>query len=163
MKEKPSKKAKKSEKTAETKKAENLDIAKGKYFGAVGSRKRAVARVRIFDCRGDESQKGIEIIVNGRPYEKYFSLPRHRETAASPFLTAGEKAGFSVSVVVRGGGEKGQSEAVRLGISRALVLMSEGLKKPLRDAGFLTRDSRVVERKKAGLKKARRAPQWQKR
>lgn len=139
--------------------------AKEKYFSGVGRRKLAVARVRVFylGSKEQETAKEHDISVNNKSYNEYFKLPDLREIVALPLKSAGQNASFVVSVKVRGGGMRGQAEAIRLGIVRALVLYDENLRKSFRDLGYLTRDARVVERKKAGLKKARRAPQWKKR
>lgn len=131
-----------------------------KYFYAVGRRKTSVAQVRIYEK--DKVSDG-DYIVNKKKANDYFPTISLQNTIFSPLRSAGLFGKFSFSILVRGGGTKGQSEAVRLGISRALVKYDESLRKALKDLGFLTRDSRMVERKKPGLKKARRAPQWQKR
>lgn len=127
-----------------------------RYVEAFGGRKTARARVRL--RRGG----GKEIIVNGLNYELYFRNERSRETVTAPFklLKADD---VSATVSVKGGGVYSQAEAVRHGLARALAGQDAEYKKKLRRAGFLTRDSRMVERKKYGLKKARRAPQWSKR
>lgn len=130
-----------------------------RYFYAVGRRKTSIARVRIFPSSA--TQNSCEI--NERKISEYFPAGNLEENAMSPLELAGEGLKFSVSVKVSGGGTNSQAGAVRLGIARALVLFDETLKKSLKDKGYLTRDSREVERKKAGLKKARRAPQWAKR
>jgi small subunit ribosomal protein S9 len=129
------------------------------YFYAVGRRKTSVARVKIFPTKAKQNS----FIVNEKKMDEYFPAGRLSETAASPLSLAGEGVNFEVLANVSGGGVSAQSGAVRLGIARALVVYDETLKKSLKDAGFLTRDSREVERKKAGLKKARKAPQWAKR
>lgn len=127
-----------------------------RYFEAVGRRKTAIARVRLFPGRGS-------LTVNEQEGNAYFRLPRLIQTAQAPIdqLKLAEK--FDVYAKVRGGGLMAQAEAVRHGLARALTLMNAELKKRLRGLGYLTRDPRMVERKKYGLKKARRAPQWQKR
>lgn len=140
--------AKKAEKKAE------------RYFAGVGRRKTAVAQVRAM---ADEKATDADIIVNGKNYKEYFPLGTLQTAVLAPLKAAGAYGKFAVSVLVKGGGFHAQAEAVRLGISRALVTSDEALKKTLKDLGFLTRDSRAVERKKPGLKKARRAPQWAKR
>lgn len=127
-----------------------------RYFEGIGRRKTAVARVRISSGRGD-------VIINNQDVKKYFKPPRLIETATMPLGSLKLETKFNLSVKVNGGGLKAQSEAVRLGLSRALVRSDESLKKRLRNLGYLTRDPRMVERKKYGLKKARRAPQWKKR
>ena len=129
-----------------------------KYFYAVGRRKTSIAQVKLFVT--DKKETSIE--VNKKELEKYFSLLRLQTSAKAPLALAGDMK-FFVSVHVAGGGMMGQAEATRLGIARALVKFNEELKKPLKDAVFLTRDARVVERKKPGKLKARRSPQWAKR
>lgn len=127
-----------------------------KYIEAVGRRKTATARVRLYEEKGD-------FIINNKPLNQYFGVERFKKTALSPFELLKLKDKFSVSVKVFGGGIMAQAEAIRHGLSRALVKYNETFKKLLREAGFLTRDPRMVERKKYGLKKARKAPQWSKR
>lgn len=133
---------------------------KKKYFYAVGRRKTSIAQVRIFE---KEKVGDGDYTVNNKKSGDYFQTVSLQNTIFSPLKSVGMYGKFGFSVLVRGGGTKGQSEAVRLGISRALIKFDESLRKALKDLGFLTRDSRMVERKKPGLKKARRAPQWQKR
>jgi small subunit ribosomal protein S9 len=135
-------------------------IKKGRYTEGVGRRKTAVARVRIFKA---DATDGGQIIVNEKPLEKYFVIGNHQRTVRSPFERLGLATAFKTTVKASGGGIAAQAEAVRHGIARALVTADEGLRKKLRQYGFLTRDPRMVERKKYGLKKARRAPQWSKR
>lgn len=148
----------KVKKTAEKKVAKTSK--KGKYFYAVGRRKTSVAQVRIFssDKVGEE-----DYIVNNRDMKEYFSGTIMQATFVSPFKETGLVDKFKVSVIVRGGGISSQVEAVRLGVARALIKFDETLRPVLKANGFLSRDSRKVERKKPGLKKARRAPQWAKR
>ena len=130
------------------------------YFYAVGRRKTSVAQVRIFpsDKAGEEDCR-----VNDRAMTDYFLGTIAQTTFLSPFKEAGLADKFKISVLVRGGGISSQVEAVRLGIARALIKFDVTLRPILKANGFLTRDSRKVERKKPGLKKARRAPQWAKR
>ncbi len=123
---------------------------------AVGRRKSASARVRL------EKGKGT-ITVNGQPLEKYFPYFEWQETIFAPLKALAKDKDLDVSAKVAGGGKKGQATAVQLGIARALVLWNEENKKVLKALGLLTRDARIKERKKPGLKKARRAPQWSKR
>lgn len=130
--------------------------ARQKYFEGVGRRKSAVARVRLYPS---EEEK---ITVNDLDYQKYFPLVRLRQNVKGPLRALKEKKG-EVTIKVRGGGVMAQSEAIELGLARALVKFDPNLKKELRTFGYLTRDPRMVERKKYGLKKARRAPQWTKR
>ncbi len=125
-----------------------------RYEEGVGRRKTAVARVRLTQGAGERT-------VNGKPVDGYFQLPRLAALAVSPLALAGGKFAFTAHVV--GGGIQAQAEAIRHGLSRALVALDAEMKKQLRASGYLTRDPRMVERKKFGLKKARRAPQWQKR
>ena len=131
------------------------DKKEGRYFEAVGRRKTAIARVRIFSGKGQAT-------VNDKPIKEYFPLARHSRTALSPINDL-KLEDFRVSAKISGGGIAAQAEAVRHGIARALILVEPDFKKRLRAMGFLTRDPRMVERKKYGLKKARRAPQWAKR
>jgi len=128
-----------------------------KYYEAVGRRKTAVARVRLYP----KGEKGI--IINNRTLEEYFPLFEYQKVVKDPLLLTGSLDKVGITAVIKGGGITAQAEACRHGISRALVLYNPDFKKKLRDAGFLTRDPRMRERKKFGLKRARRAPQWQKR
>ena len=126
------------------------------YFQKTGRRKSAVAQVRLLPGEG-------AIVINGTPYEELFPRLMHREKIVRP-LTLTETLGkYSVTVKVAGGGISGQSGAISHGIARALVETDESLKAVLRQNGLLTRDSRVKERKKPGLKRARKAPQYTKR
>lgn len=129
---------------------------KQRYYEGIGGRKTAIARARIVPSKG-------HITINGKTVKEYFASPMHQETALAALTLTSLIDHSSASVHVRGGGIVAQAEAVRHGIARALVAMDEQYKKVLRAAGFLTRDARVVERKKPGLKKARKAPQWAKR
>jgi small subunit ribosomal protein S9 len=126
-----------------------------RYTEAVGRRKTAIARVRIMPGTG-------KMTVNGKTPAQYFTLPRLVQDARSPLETL-KLTEYDVTVVVSGGGIHAQAGAVRLGLSRAIIAKSPDWKPRLRTMGFLTRDSRMVERKKYGLNKARRAPQWAKR
>ncbi|MDE2995824.1 MAG: 30S ribosomal protein S9 [Bacteroidota bacterium] len=126
-------------------------------FNAVGRRKNAVARVYL---RPNGSGK---ITVNKRDYTEYFPTVWRQTAVTSPFSVTELEGQFDVVVNARGGGMTGQAEAIRLGIARALVDFNEELKKPLRDAGFMTRDPRMVERKKYGQPKARKRFQFSKR
>jgi small subunit ribosomal protein S9 len=146
----------KAEKVEKEEKVQKEEISE-KYFYAVGRRKASVAQVRIYLFNKEES----EIEVNKKAFIVYFPTLTLQNNIMAPLRLSPAK--FKVTSMIKGGGFKGQSEALRLGISRALVKFDESLKKSLKDNGFLTRDSRIVERKKPGLKKARRAPQWQKR
>ena len=152
---------------AETVKEEKKEVAEkvakktgGKYFYAVGRRKSAVAQVRLFE---NDKATDDDLIVNNKKFKQYFPIAPLQNNFLAPLKAVGMQGKVSMTVIVRGGGFNGQVEAVRLGVARALVVYDEKLKKTLKDLGFLTRDSRKVERKKAGLKKARKSPQWAKR
>ncbi|MFZ4476014.1 MAG: 30S ribosomal protein S9 [Saprospiraceae bacterium] len=125
-------------------------------INAVGRRKTAVARVYLMKGEGT-------ITINGKDYREYFPQPHVQHNVTDPFTTVGTENIYDLKVNVRGGGYKGQSEAVRMGLSRALVKLNEEFKKPLKDKKFLTRDSRAVERKKYGQPKARKRFQFSKR
>ncbi|MDP3015043.1 MAG: 30S ribosomal protein S9 [bacterium] len=129
---------------------------KERYFEAVGRRKTAVARVRLFT-------KKIGIEINDKNLSDYFPILRLRKTVEAPLekMKIADKLGAVVKV--KGGGIMAQAEAIQLGIARALIKFNAEFRKRLRRVDMLTRDSRMVERKKYGLKKARRAPQWKKR
>lgn len=130
---------------------------KKKYFEAVGRRKNATARVRLYT----QNKKGLTI--NGKNYQDYFKTENLQKVIISPLekLKCQEKFGFEIRV--NGGGLSGQAGAIRHAISRALILLNPYFKKRLKKSGYLTRDSRMRERKKPGLNRARRAPQWSKR
>lgn len=125
------------------------------YTEAVGRRKTATARVRLSDA------KTSSLVVNGKTASEYFPLEVLVKTAFSPLVLLGVT--YAVSAKVSGGGHKAQAEAVRLGISRAMIELVPEQRKDLKLKGFLKRDPRAKERKKFGLKGARRAPQWSKR
>ncbi len=131
-------------------------MEKQTYFYGTGRRKTAVARVRLLP--GD----GV-IIINGMPYEERFPRLEHRQTIMKPLLVTDSVGKYYAVVKVAGGGISGQGGAISHGIARALVKADESLKPVLRQNGLLTRDSRAKERKKAGLKRARKAPQYTKR
>jgi small subunit ribosomal protein S9 len=126
-----------------------------KFITAVGKRKNAIAIVRMFSDKG-------AIIINGKTLEQYFPLEKLRAIARSPFIAIRSDI-LRLEIRIAGGGLMGQAEAARLGIARALLKYRPEIRPQLRAAGFLTRDARVKERRKYGLKKARRAPQWAKR
>ncbi len=131
-------------------------MEKQTYFWGTGRRKEAVAQVRLTPGNG-------AIIINGAPYEERTSRPEHRQAILQPLLVTETVSKYNAVVKVAGGGMSGQSDAISHGIARALVRADENLKPILRQNGLLTRDSRVKERKKAGLKRARKAPQYTKR
>jgi small subunit ribosomal protein S9 len=133
------------------------DPIKGDYYYGTGRRKTAVARVRLF-ANGDGS-----ITVNGKNAQNYFGQSAtHLATIAAP-LRVIELGNYNITVRVVGGGTSGQAGAIRHGLARALVRMNADFKPALRQAGYLTRDPRMKERKKYGLKRARKAPQYTKR
>lgn len=132
----------------------------GKYFYAVGRRKSSVAQVRIYP---DEKAGDNDYIINGKKAKDYFPGVSLQNVLFAPLKAVGTHGKFKFSILVRGGGFRGQVDAAQLGIARALVKSDETLRKALKDLKFLTRDSRKVERKKPGLKKARKSPQWAKR
>jgi small subunit ribosomal protein S9 len=127
------------------------------YFYAAGKRKTAIARVRLYP-----KGKGL-ITVNEKPMEEYFKLITSKGIITSPLKLTGLSKDFDISVKVMGGGVSAQAEAIRHGISRALLIFNNEYRATLKKAGFLTRDARIKERKKPGLKRARRAPQFSKR
>lgn len=135
---------------------ENTPQLKGKYESAVGRRKEAVARVRLYPGKG-------QIIVNGKDFKEYFTNSADQENIFAPLKILGQEKKFDVSAIVKGGGKSGQLDAIKHGISRALVKYDEGNRTTLKKSGFLTRDPRAKERKKYGLKRARKAPQFSKR
>ncbi len=123
---------------------------------ATGRRKESVARVRMYQGTG-------RIMLNSRPLEEYFPTMAQRIRVLEPLRVAGAEGRYDVIADLNGGGITGQADALRLGISRGLVEIDPELRPELKKAGLLTRDARVVERKKYGLRKARRAPQYTKR
>ncbi len=140
-------------------KEKNKDQIKisGKYFYAVGRRKRAVATVRVY-----EKGKG-QIYINNRLLEEYFPRFEQQKDVLDPLKAVGEDKNHDITIHVKGGGLQGQADSIKLGIARALVKMNSELRETLKKLGFLRRDPRKKERKKPGLKRARRAPQWSKR
>ena len=126
-----------------------------KYYGT-GRRKSSVARVRLLPGQGN-------IVINGRDIEEYFGYETLKRDVRRPLQMTDTLSKYDVFVNVNGGGFTGQSGAIRHGITRALIKSDENLKSELKKAGFVTRDPRMKERKKYGLKKARRAPQFSKR
>ncbi|MEN9405201.1 MAG: hypothetical protein RLY47_160 [Candidatus Parcubacteria bacterium] len=134
-----------------------MATATKKYIEAIGRRKTAVARVRV-TLGGSKAS----FIVNDKPIEVYFPLAEHQMVARES-LTATKTEGATVTVQTKGGGIHAQAEAIRLGIARALLVSDKEFRSTLKPAGYLMRDPRKVERKKPGLKKARKSPQWAKR
>ena len=131
--------------------------SKKKYFYGTGRRKSSVARVRVF-----ENGTGA-ITINGRDIDDYFGLDTLKLIVRQPLVTTDMLGKVDISVTVAGGGVSGQAGAIRHGISRALVVLNPEFRAALKAAGFMTRDPRMKERKKYGLKAARRAPQFSKR
>ncbi|MFA5842912.1 MAG: 30S ribosomal protein S9 [Candidatus Gracilibacteria bacterium] len=129
----------------------------GHYYSALGKRKCAVARVNLY-----EKGQG-RIVINGEPYKKYLTIKETYEIVQFPLKLTDHLKDVDVSALVEGGGSHAQAEAIRHGISRALISLDMLLRPTLKKAGLLTRDSRIKERKKYGLKRARRAPQFSKR
>ena len=131
-------------------------MEKKSYYHGTGRRKEAVAQVRLLPGNG-------VITINGVPYDELFVRLEHRRTIISPLMVTETAGKYNAVAKVVGGGVTGQSDAVAHGIARALVRASESFRPALRKHGLLTRDSRVKERKKVGLKRARKAPQYTKR
>jgi small subunit ribosomal protein S9 len=126
------------------------------HSAGTGRRKEAIARVRIMPGTG-------QWLINGRTLDVYFPNKVHQQLVNEPFVTLGAEATFDVIARISGGGVTGQAGALRLGVTRSLTLLDPENRPALKKAGFLTRDARVKERKKYGLKKARKAPQYSKR
>lgn len=130
-----------------------------RYYEGIGRRKRSSARVRIYP----EAKEDVVFVVNGKDVHDYFPRFGDYEVLSGPLSDVDMEAQLSVTVLVEGGGITGQRDSVRLGLARALVEYDENLRGVLRDEGHLTRDPRVKERKKPGLKRARKAPTYTKR
>jgi len=147
-------------KSAVKKTTEKKPVAKKslRYIEEIGRRKTATARVRIFPKSGQ-----IENLINGKPLEKYFPSKELQNTIFSPFGKLDCVGEFEFTVIVKGGGVTSQADAVRHGIAKALTTHDPENRIRLKSTGYLTRDPRMRERKKFGLKRARRAPQWSKR
>ena len=127
------------------------------YYEGIGRRKESTARVRVMAGSG-------KLVVNDKTGQDYFGRTGDIERILAPLNAAGENpSALDITVVVKGGGVTGQAVAIQLGVARALLLMNPDLRSTLRKGGFLTRDSRVKERKKPGLKRARKAPTYTKR
>ena len=129
---------------------------KQSYFYGTGRRKTAVARVKLMAGNG-------AIIINGSPYEERFTADEHQRSILQPFYATETSGKYNAVIKVEGGGMTGQSQAISHGISRALVEANAEFKPMLKQQGLLTRDARAKERKKPGLKRARKAPQYTKR
>ena len=128
-----------------------------RYTETVGRRKTAIARVRITPSARQS------VSVNNKDLAAYFPIKLHQHNVLAPFAVSGAEGKFEVSVIVRGGGVSAQSEAIRHGIARAITALHANTRIPLKKEGFLKRDPRAKERRKFGLKKARKAAQWAKR
>ena len=127
-----------------------------RYYESVGRRKRAVARVRLYPGDG-------QFVINDKEIKEYFGRTQDWQEASAPLRLSNNEDRFNVSVLVKGGGITGQAQAIRHGVARALLRFEPDLKTLMRRAGYLTRDPREKERKKPGLKRARKAPQYTKR
>lgn len=130
---------------------------KNRYIETIGRRKTAAARVRM------TKSTNSSIIVNNKEFETYFPTSELQKTVLEVYSVSEERNKFKVTAIIKGGGVHAQAEALRHGIARALVEYNQELRKDIKKAGFLKRDPRMKERKKFGLKGARRAPQWSKR
>jgi small subunit ribosomal protein S9 len=127
------------------------------YYEGIGRRKESSARVRLMNGTG-------AFVVNDRPASEYFNRLGDFEKIVAPLGAVGENpSGLDITVLVKGGGVTGQTDAVQLGVARALIKMNPDLRSALRKGGYLTRDARIKERKKPGLKRARKAPTYTKR
>ena len=127
------------------------------FYEGIGRRKESIARVRVMSGTG-------QFTVNTKPLEQYFTRFGDMQSILAPIEAAGEERNhLDVTVVVRGGGVNGQTDAVQMGVARAIILMKPDARPALRKGGFLTRDPRIKERKKPGLKRARKAPTYTKR
>lgn len=149
--------AKKAAAPAIAKKAVKVS-ADERYVYGVGRRKTAVAQVRLYKAKGEPIH-----IANGKTVREYFGTQALEDNALSPLKVVGLEGEMMASLLVRGGGKNGQSDAAKLGVARALLVHDPLLRPVLKAQGLLTRDARSVERKKPGLKKARKSPQWSKR
>ena len=145
-------------KAAPAAKKVNTPAFAGTYVFAIGKRKTAVARMRMYPAGGGT------ILVNRKPVKEYFTVPEHMASFMAPFVVSGiEPRSYDISIDVAGSGIRAHADACRHALARALEKENKDRRVPLKQAGFLTRDSRIKERKKPGLKGARRAPQWAKR
>lgn len=145
-----------STKIAKKKSSAGSSVASKDSLRSVGRRKTAAARVRLTPGTGN-------ITINGIDYKEYLPYFEWQNIVMAPLTAVAKDKTFDISVKIVGGGKKGQAVSIQLGIARALVIWNDELKKTLKTQGYLTRDARVKERKKPGLKRARRAPQWSKR
>ncbi|HEY4496467.1 MAG TPA: 30S ribosomal protein S9 [Candidatus Paceibacterota bacterium] len=141
----------------EEKDTKNKMLVDGRYLEAVGRRKTSIARVRLF------AGKTTTVSVNEKPLAKYFPTKELQDIPMEPLKELKLSEHFVISVKVKGGGSHSQAEAIRHGLARTLVAYDINWRKTLKPAGFMKRDPRAKERRKFGLKKARKAPQWSKR
>lgn len=137
-------------------------VIKRRYWETLGRRKHAIARVRLYTTKLMPREDG-DLLVNGKPYKEYFPGLFLQKTVEAGLTKLKSLNRFKATIKVKGGGLTGQAEAIRHGLARALVSFNPDFRKKLKRAGFLRRDPRMTERKKYGLKKARRGPQWSKR
>lgn len=128
-----------------------------KYFESIGRRKTSIARVRLFP------ESKMSFVINDKTLAECFPTKELESVVKAPFTKVAPDLKFKVSAIVSGGGISSQAESIRLGISRALIVMDHALRGALKKEGFLKRDPRAKERRKFGLKKARKSPQWSKR
>lgn len=142
---------------AEAPKKEFASASSEGFHKAIGRRKEATARVRLIPGGSGK------VTVNGRALEDFFRVEWHRHAIMQPLVAVGANADYDVSAKIEGGGIAGQATALQHGIARCLLLVNPDFRKSLRRAGYLTRDPRAKERKKPGLKRARKRPQWAKR
>ena len=146
----------KAEATTETTKSEKA-VVKGEYIFGLGRRKTSVARVRLYKTGSGKA------IINGKDLDVYFPVEELQKMVSNVLDVVGLQGAVDIAAEAQGGGIHGQAESVRLGLARALIILNPTYRKTLKKLGCLTRDPRAKERKKFGLKKARRAPQWSKR
>jgi len=158
---KPTKKTVVAKKTVA--KPAKVEVKVKSYWETVGRRKEATARVRLYTAKLTTENAEADIIVNGKDYKLYFSTPALQGVVEDALSRLRSLNRFRATCQVKGGGLMGQAGAVRHGLSRALVAFNADFRKKLKRAGYLRRDPRMKERKKYGLKGARRAPQWSKR
>lgn len=144
---------------------EEKETKKEKYYQTVGRRKESVAIIRLYTKKSTDIIEGDYALVriNDKDYQDYFTDKNLQLIVESPLRKLKSLNRFKATVLVKGGGLSGQADAVKHGLARALELFDQNFRKKLKKSGFLTRDPRVKERRKYGLKKARKAPQWQKR
>lgn len=152
----PTKRATKAKLEEQSPEVSKPTVSKGKYFYACGKRKTSIARVRLFKGTG-------EIIINDKPISEYIFLRTLIGTIKTPLTLTGVDGKYDIKAFITGGGINSQAEALRHGIARALLAADPLNKQTLKKAGLLTRDSRIKERKKFGLKRARKGPQFSKR